>query len=232
MQSLGIISGTIFLDEKKIEIVEKKVMETEFGKALVLISDNFIYIPRHGNSRDSHILPHMINNQANLKALKDLGVKEVIGINSAGSLRKTLKPGMLVIPDDFIAISGTPTTVTRKALHITPALDEEVRRKIIDSANDCKIDVIKEGVYWQTTGPRLETKAEIRMMAGYADIVGMTMASEAVVACELDLPYATICSIDNYCHGIVDKPLTMREITEGAKRNTDTILKIIEKSLS
>jgi len=227
MQSLGIISGTAFLDEKKFEIGEEKVVETEFGKALVLLTEKFIYLPRHGNSRDTHILPHMINNQANLKALKDLGVKEVIGINSTGSLKKTLKPGTLVIPGDFIAISETPTTVTRKALHITPTLDEEVRRKIIDSANDCKIDVIKEGVYWQTTGPRLETKAEIRMMAGYADIVGMTMASEAVVACELDLPYATICSIDNYCHGIVDKPLTMQEITEGAKRNIDTILKII-----
>ncbi len=229
MQSLGIISGTIFLDEKKFKIGEEKVVETEFGKALVLISDNFIYIPRHGNSRDTHILPHMINNQANLKALKDLGVKEVIGINSTGSLKRTLKPGMLAIPDDFIAVSGTPTTVTSKALHITPALDEEVRRKIIDSADDCKIDVLKEGVYWQTTGPRFETKAEIRMMADYADIVGMTMASEAVVACELDLPYATICSIDNYCHGIVDKPLTMQEITEGAKRNTGTILKIIKR---
>lgn len=228
MQSLGIISGTVFLDEKKIRIIEKKFVETEFGNALVLISDNFIYIPRHGNSRDTHIVPHIINNQANLKALKDLGVKEVIGINSTGSLKKILKPGMLVIPDDFIALSGTPTTVTKKALHIIPTLDERVRRKIIDSADRCKIDVIEEGVYWQTTGPRLETKAEIRMMAGYADIVGMTMASEAVVACELDIPYASICSIDNYCHGIVKKQLTLREITEGATKNTDTILKIIE----
>jgi 5'-methylthioadenosine phosphorylase len=113
-------------------------------------------------------------------------------------------------------------------LHIIPTLAEEVRRKIIDSANRCKIDVTTEGVYWQTTGPRLETKAEIRMMAGYADVVGMTMASEAVIACELDIPYASICSVDNYCHGIVKKQLILQEITEGAQRNTDTILKILE----
>ncbi len=229
MQSLGIISGTIFFDDRHLKMSKEEIVETEFGKALVIITENFVYIPRHGNSRNSHVLPHVINNQANLMALKDCGVTEVIGINSTGSLHKTLKPGTLIVPDDFIALSGTPTTVTDKAFHIIPRLNDGIRKKLITAAGSCGIEVVNDGIYWQTRGPRLETKAEIRMMAHYADIVGMTMASEAAVACELDLPYATICSIDNYGHGIVEKPLTIEEITEGARKNTDTILKIIKR---
>jgi len=229
MKRLGIISGTIFLYEKLQHRYEKQIVETAFGKALVLITEKFIYVPRHGHPGRAHILPHMINNQANLKALKELGAMEVIGVNSTGSLHKNLKPGTIVIPDDFIAISATPTTAAGKALHITPVLNEGIRARLVAAALDCGTDLVKEGIYWQTTGPRLETKAEIRMMSLYADIVGMTMASEAVVACELNLPYASICSIDNYCNGISEKPIKMQEITEGAKKNRDTLFRIIEK---
>jgi len=229
MRHLGIISGTISIDQNHLYGQEKRVVETAFGKALVFFTEKFFYVPRHGHPGKAHILPHVLNHRANLKALKELGAKEVIGISSTGSLHKNLKPGTIVIPDDFIAISGTPTTAAGKALHITPVLNDGIRTRLIAAALDCGTDVIKEGIYWQTKGPRLETKAEIRMMALYAHIVGMTMASEAVVACELNLPYASICSIDNYCHGISEKPIKMREITEGARKHRDAVFRIIEK---
>lgn len=229
MRHLGIISGTISIDQNLLHRQEKRIVETAFGKALVFFTEKFIYVPRHGHPGEAHILPHMVNHRANLKALKELGAEEVIGINSTGSLHKNLKPGTIVIPDDFIAISGTPTTAAGKALHITPMLNAGIRARLIAAALDCGTDVTREGIYWQTTGPRLETKAEIRMMALYAHIVGMTMASEAVVACELGLPYASICSIDNYCHGISEKPVEMQEIAEGARKNRDAVFSIIER---
>jgi len=227
MQNLGIISGTVFLGDRHLDNGKKEVVETEFGTAVVIRTDRFLYIQRHGAADGTHIPPHLINNQANLRALQELGADVVIGINSTGSLHTRLKPGTLIIPDDFIALSGTPTTVTDRAFHIIPALSDEIRQGLIAAAVQCGTDVVREGIYWQTTGPRLETKAEIRMMARHADIVGMTMASEAVVACELGVPYAAICSVDNYCHGIVKKPLTIDEIIEGARRNADIIYTII-----
>lgn len=232
MKGLGIISGTVLLDDRHLTKGKQETVDTEFGKATIIHTDRFLYIQRHGPSGSRHIPPHLINYQANLMALKELGAGEVIGINSTGSLHTRLKPGTLVIPDDFIALSGTPTTVTDRALHIIPTLNDKVRNRLITASKERGIDVVREGTYWQTTGPRLETKAEIRMMAHYADIVGMTMANEAVVACELDIPYAAVCSIDNYCHGIVKKSLTIEEITEGARRNADTIFTIITEYMN
>jgi 5'-methylthioadenosine phosphorylase len=81
-------------------------------------------------------------------------------------------------------------------------------------------------------GPRLETKAEIRMMANFADIVGMTMANEAVIAMELDLPYASACSIDNFGNGLVDEPLSVKEISEGTRKNADLMIKLINSYLN
>jgi 5'-methylthioadenosine phosphorylase len=230
MAPLGIISGIILLQGKGIfDNLEEREMATEFGAVSVFSSAAIAFIPRHGKDRAHHILPHLINHRANLKALKDLGVKEVISVNSTGSLKRHLAPGTFVVPDDFLVLTETPTTVGGKAFHITPRLDEEVRQEWMATARDCGIDVVNGGVYWQTHGPRFETKAEIRMMSQFADLVGMTMASEAVVAQELGLSYASLCSVDNYANGLGERELTVDEILQHARRNADLVLKIVTR---
>ncbi len=232
MSLLGVISGTISI--KKSDLLKNcqtLKIKNDFGESCALVTEKIVLIPRHGINPQEHILPHLINHRANLKALKDLGVSEVMGINSTGSLRTDLRPGMIVIPDDFITLTATPTIYQNKAIHIIPSLDKKVRQKLISAANNCGIQIVEKGIYWQTAGPRLETRAEIRMMLNYADIVGMTMASEAVIAMELDLPYASACSIDNFGNGLVEKPLNIDEITAGAKKNADTMEKLIQSYL-
>jgi purine nucleoside phosphorylase len=83
----------------------------------------------------------------------------------------------------------------------------------------------------KTAGPRLETRAEITMMAQFADLVGMTMASEAIIAQELEIPYASLCSVDNFAHGLADSELTMEKILWHARRNAETILRILTRYL-
>lgn len=235
MGKLGIISGTLALQGKGIfgELTEE-IVETDFGTVLVLHTPQLALIPRHGKDPRRHILPHRINHTANLTALKMLGVDEVIGINSTGSLKKELKPGAIVIPDDYILLDGGPTifdSSDSKPVHITPVLHDGVRRKAIDAARLSGIDIVDNGVYWQTRGPRLETRAEIRFMSRFADVVGMTMASEAVIAQELEIPYASICSVDNFAHGIGEQKLTLEGILWHARRNRETIIQIILKYL-
>ena len=92
MKLTGIISSTVLQDNKSFKNLQKREMENEFGKAIVFISDTFAYIPRHGEDSQRYIPPHMINHQANLKALKDLGVENVISTNSTGSMKKHLTP--------------------------------------------------------------------------------------------------------------------------------------------
>jgi 5'-methylthioadenosine phosphorylase len=232
MGLLGVISNKLVMERSDLlKNGTVKLMKNKFGRASILIADKIVWILRHNTDPDNHILPHLINHRANLQALKDLGTTEIVGINSTGSLKKDLCPGMIVIPDDFITLTATPTIHQNIAVHITPSLNEKIRQKLIKAALVGKIKVVKKGIYWQTQGPRLETKAEIKMMANFADIVGMTMANEAVIALELDLPYASVCSIDNFGNGLLKKPLAMKEIIAGTRKNADLMIQLLHRYL-
>jgi len=226
---LGILSGTILLQKTSFFGGLKKTnVATDFGEVSLFLSPRAAFIPRHGTDPKHHILPHRINHQANLLALRQSGVREVIAVNSTGSLKRYLPPGTLVVPDDFLDLTGGPTIFEDRPVHVTPVISQRVRKNWIDAARRCAFDVVNGGVYWQTRGPRLETRAEITMMSQFADVVGMTMASEAVIARELGLDYGSLCSVDNYAHGIGERELTMEEILEHARMNEGKIVKILE----
>ncbi len=232
MGLLGVISTKLVMERSDLLKKGKAIpMKNEFGRTEVLLTDRIALILRHGNDPNNHILPHLINHRANLQAFKDIGVAEIVGINSTGSLKKNLCPGMIVVPDDFITLIATPTIYQNSTVHITPSLNEKVRQKIIQAARSSRIDFADKGIYWQTQGPRLETKAEIKMMANFADIVGMTMANEAVIALEMDMPYASACSIDNFGNGLLTEPLSMQEILTGISKNADLMIRLLESYL-
>ncbi len=232
MDILGVISTKLVMGKSDLFKGSKfKSMENEFGQASVFLADNIAFILRHGNDPQNHILPHLINYRANIKALKDIGVSEIVGFHSTGSLKKRLRPGMIVVPDDFLTLAFTPTIYRNNAVHITPALNEKIRQKIIRAAMNIHVDVYQTGTYWQTPGPRLETKAEIKMMSNYADIVGMTMANEAVIAQEMEIPYASASSVDNFGNGLLDEPLNMEQILEGTRRNADLMIRLLHSYL-
>jgi 5'-methylthioadenosine phosphorylase len=229
---LGVISTKLVMERSDfLRDGAPGLMDNEFGQATVFLTDKTALILRHGDDPRNHILPHLINHRANLKALKDIGAGEIVGINSTGSLKKAFSPGMIVVPDDFITLTATPTIFNSSTVHITPSLSESVRQKIINAAENCDLKIVKQGTYWQTHGPRLETKAEIKMMANFADIVGMTMANEAAIAQELEIPYASACSVDNYGNGILDEPLSMEEILEGTRKNADLMIRLLHSYL-
>ena len=209
--------------------LEGKEIETEYGKVDVLAGENIVYIQRHG--KNNTIPPHKINHRANIAALKELGVKTVIGINSVGSLRSKIRPGAMVIPEDYINFNCA-TFFDKEIKHITPGLNKELREKVINLAKKEKITTTNWGTYYQTRGPRLETKAEVSMLKGFAHLVGMTMASEATLAKETEMKYAAICSVDNYAHGIVKKALTDEQIMEMRKKNAEGLNNFIEKIIA
>ena len=131
MGPIGIIAGTIFLQDKSIfSGGEEKFVDTKYGKANV-----FLLSPGQssfrGMVRIRHItyFPMRSTTALTSAALRDLGVREVISINSTGSLNKKLQPGMLVVPDDYILLAELPSTISGQAMHLTPRLDEEVRQR-------------------------------------------------------------------------------------------------------
>lgn len=230
MKITGVLAGAAVMEGNALiaDGGRQQSIKNQYGEVSTIVTEKMVFIIRHGQNSREYILPHKINHFANLQAMKDLGVTEVVGINSTGSLKKDLQPGMIVIPDDFITFTAMPTIIQNQAIHLVPSLNEAVRQKLIAAARDCQLNFVERGTYWQTTGPRLETKAEIRMMANYADIVGMTMANEAIAALEMNLPYASACSIDNFGNGLVEKPLSMEEIIAGTHDNANRMMKLLE----
>lgn len=217
MEEIGIIVGTsLFGAEIK---GEEEIVNTPHGKVSLLKTENAFLIQRHGKNTP----PHKINHHANIYALKEKGVKQIIGLGSTGSLKLDLKPPTLVIPEGYINFWELSGYDHEKI----PRFNSNLREKIKKACEKSEIKTYDKGIYAQTQGPRLETEAEIRLLKDYAEIVGMTISAEADTAKEFGLEYACLCSVDNYCNGITEEPLTYEQILANAKNTQSEIEKIL-----
>jgi 5'-methylthioadenosine phosphorylase len=182
------------------------------GAAGLSAGEGVVAIDRHG---DPYTPPHLVDWERNLRELSESGCDRILGVSSVGSLRPEIGPGSYLIPDDFIALDIQPlTTLEGPEAHRVASFDEPWRREVADAFRDATA-IVDGGVYWQAAGPRLETPAEVRMIAQHAHVVGMTVASECIVACELGLPYAALCVIDNLANGVTNHALTTEEVRQG-----------------
>jgi 5'-methylthioadenosine phosphorylase len=175
---------------------------TEHGAAVV---------QRHGDA-DEYVLPHDIDHAANLRPLLEQGCDRVLAIASVGSLRTDLAVGSLVCPDDFIALQVGDSIFDDTRAHTTPGFAARWRDELLAVWSEVGEPPVDGGVYWQTIGPRFETPAEIRMIAPHAHLVGMTIASECVIAAELGLEYAAVCMVDNLANGLGEDQLSVVEL--------------------
>jgi 5'-methylthioadenosine phosphorylase len=222
---LGVIGGTVFFEEDFASFSPQQI-NTKYGIALVLVRENLAFIPRHG--RNNHVPPHRVNYRANISALHILGVKKVVGVNSVGSLKLTIKPGSVLVPHDYVSFWHNITFFDDEVRCITPGLSTDMRRELLSALRKVGLKPLTKGVYVQTQGPRLETPAEIKVLAKMGDVVGMTMANEATLAKELEMEYASVCSVDNYANGITKKPLSEAQIKKNAAKNAKKIMRAIE----
>jgi 5'-methylthioadenosine phosphorylase len=159
-------------------------------------------VQRHSDD-GRFVLPHSIDHEANLRALVEQGCDRVLSIGSVGSLRpEELGVGSLVCPDDFIALNLGDSIFEDVRAHSAPGFHPRWRAEVIAAWSEGGQAPRDGGVYWQARGPRFETPAEIRLMAAHAHVVGMTIASECVVAGELGLDYAALCVVDNLANGL------------------------------
>jgi len=222
--SLGIIGGTSLL-YTKLPLLEKRVVRTPFGGAEVLTGDVTILLRHQGN-----IPPHRINFCANMSALAILGVDRVIAFGSCGSLKPEIKPGSIMVPDDYMSISDIPSIHTHAISHVMPVISHKLIHDLGCEFPDARVG----GTYVQTRGPRIETVVEVETLAKFADVVGMTIASEATLACELDMEFAALCTIDNYANGLGTEVLSYEHIVETARlfrERTDEMVRTIIKKM-
>jgi 5'-methylthioadenosine phosphorylase len=223
----GLIGGTALFGSKLFD-GKQKTVKTPYGEATVLETSDFLVINRH-DGNNGKTPPHKINHQANIHALKQEGVEKIYSVSSTGSLKKTIKMGEFVVPHDYMHLTNLPTFFDHELKHMVPGINEQARQDWINACKQAGAKVHEKGVYFQTQGPRFETPAEIQFLKDYADVVGMTSACEATLAKELELPYAILCTVDNYAHGISEKAVSYELVLENAKKNHAIEKKIVRK---
>jgi len=210
---LAIIGGSGLTQLANLSVIRREVVRTPYGEpsgALTfgrLCAQPVVFLARHGYGHT--IPPHRVNYQANLWALREAKVDEIISVASVGGIRAGLCPGELVVPDQIIDYTwGRKSTfhenTDEAVVHIdfTRPYDDAVRQRILAAAAAAGQAVVDGGVYAATQGPRLETAAEVnRLERDGADVVGMTGMPEAALARELGIPYAAINVVANFAAG-------------------------------
>jgi len=215
---LGIIGGTSLLFST-LPALEKRAVATPFGTAELLCGDNLVMLMRHQHNRP----PHRINFRANLAAMAIAGVTDIVAFGSSGSLKPEIAPGTILIPTDYISVTDIPSIHDHAIEHVRPELSEPLAKKLADLVPAARFG----GVYVQTRGPRIETIAEVQALAKVADVVGMTVASEATLACELGINFAALCTIENYANGLGDEVLTYEHIVNVSREHKDRTEEIV-----
>jgi 5'-methylthioadenosine phosphorylase len=224
---LGIVSGHS-IDDVSAVADRRRVIDVDGARVEVFEGPGYVLLPRHGT--DGYTLPHRIDHPAHARALAALRCDAVLALSSVGSLRDDLGVGAALVPHDFVAFGQPPRSVydDRRA-HVVPAFEPSWRRSVVDAWQRGAPDLpLRDGgVYCQLPGPRFETAAEIRVLASFADVVGMTAASECVAMCEVGLPYAVVCVVDNLANGVGAVPLTYDEFLAGVVVSRERVASVL-----
>ncbi|MHC4714334.1 MAG: MTAP family purine nucleoside phosphorylase [Planctomycetota bacterium] len=210
-QPFAVIGGSTayeFINSGAIKGERLDRIDTPFGASQPLYrvesaARPYYFMSRHGET-DFDISAPFVNYRANVYALKELGVGQILSWSAVGALQEGLKPGRFIIPDDCIDLTkNRETTFFRFKglgfLRQNEPFCSTVRAAAIAGFQELGLDLTDSGTYVCTEGPRLETRAEARMCAALGgDVVGMTLCPEVFLARELEICYAAVCYVTNY----------------------------------
>ncbi len=235
---IAIIGGTGLEDPKFFKKIKEVQIKTPFGRpsAAIHICDflgrKVAFLSRHGKSHG--IPPHQVNSRANLWALKKMGVERVIGVCAVGSLKKEFRPGDIVISDQFIDSTKKRdyTFYDKGAIHVSLAdpFCSELRKLFYQEAKKLRIPVHETGTYFCIEGPRFSTRAESKFFRNFADIIGMTLIPEAVLAREVEICYLSLAMITDY-DVWQEHPVNVEEVIRMMGENTEKIRSILKAAI-
>jgi len=231
---IGILCGHLLPDLMK--QVENIRVETPYGPIPVQVSSlgshELFFIQRHGEG--SGLPPHKINYRGNIQALAASHVSCIFSVSTVGSMKKQIQPGELVIPHDFLDMTKSrPTTFyddTRVHADMTDPFCPQLRTSLLESCKATRTRYHDKGVYLATEGPRLETVAEITFFSGGADIVGMTLVPEVVLAREKGICFAALCLVCNMAAGLQHQ-LPADDIAKVYTKQEPTIAQVLRRTI-
>ena len=245
MTKIGIIGGSGLDNPDILEQAQDQVVNTPWGhpsgplKCGTIAGVDVVLLGRHG--REHTIPPARVNYRANIQALKDAGCTHILATTAVGSLREDIGRGDLVILDQFIdftkqrAMSFHETFAPHRPVHTPMAepFDRALRSLLIDVCNHNGYRVHPTGTVVTIEGPRFSTRAESRMFRAWgADVINMSIATEAALANEAGIPYAAVAMSTDYDSWKTDEePVSWDAILEvfntNAKKVTTLLLQAI-----
>jgi 5'-methylthioadenosine phosphorylase len=200
---------------------------TPFGKASPIhfirpegMEGVLAFMSRHGESGYRITAPD-VNYRANIWALKEIGTTRIFSWSGPGAINKVFKPGDYVLPDDLIDLTTKRESTFYQGrglgfIRQNPVFCPRLRPVIEEALKRLKKKYHDLAVYAVTEGPRLETKAEVRMIEKMGgELVGMTLAPEAFLARELEICYHPCCYVANWAEGVRESPYHAGELFEG-----------------
>ncbi|RUM28797.1 MAG: S-methyl-5'-thioadenosine phosphorylase [Aquifex sp.] len=252
---LGIIGGSGLYKLPGIKVKKELELKTPFGEpsSPVVIAEvegkEVAFLARHGKKHEYP--PHLVPYRANLWALREVGVKRVLGISAVGGINELLMPGDFVVIHDYLDFTKTRKTTYyegkfsvqvegedkvaellkgKKVVHVdmSEAYCPEMRKLLVEILKEKGFRFHPKGVYACTEGPRFETPSEIKMLKLVgADVVGMTGYPEVALARELTMCYASLCVVANPAAGIAGYRLTSDEVIQLMKKKEEEIREVV-----
>jgi len=240
--SIGVIGGSGLYDMEGLTQIKTVRMTTPFGKP----SDDYIigtlhgtrvaFLPRHGKGH--RIMPTDINYRANIYGMKKLGAERIISVSAVGSMKEDVKPGDIVIPDQF----NDHTKQRRSTFfgsgvvaHVGMAdpVCAHLSSVLIEAGARIGATVHKGGTYLCMEGPQFSTRAESLIYRTWnVDVIGMTNATEAKLAREAELCYSTIALATDYdCWHHSEETVTVEAVLEVMRHNIETSKSLIREAV-
>jgi|TARA_B110000914_G_scaffold218423_1_gene225723 5'-methylthioadenosine phosphorylase len=242
-RKIGIIGGSGLYKMEGFKKTKWKKIKTSWGKPsdeillATIEKEEICFMPRHG--RGHKINPTNINFRANIDAMKQLGVTDIISVSAVGSLKENLSPGTFVIVDQFI---------DRTFARSSTFFDEEIVAHVSMAKPVCKslgkscetalkklnIPHQVNGTYIAMEGPQFSTLAESNLYRSWgADVIGMTNMPEAKLAREAEIRYCTVAMVTDYdCwhpdHEEVDVAMVIQTLKKNASNAQDMIKEVIK----
>jgi len=243
IHKLAIIGGSGLYDIEEFKNRELLDLKTPWGKPSdQILKTNYnnrdvYFLPRHG--RGHYISPTKINFRANIDALKQLGVTDIVSVSAVGSLKENLPPGKFVIIDQFIdrtfarektffdeEIVAHVSMAHPTSYGLMNACEEAIKKE--------KIDYQRNGTYVVMEGPQFSTLAESNLYRSWkADVIGMTNMPEAKLAREAEIRYASVSMVTDYdCwhpdHANVDVQQVIKVLLQNAEKAKNMIKSLID----
>ena len=228
--TVGVIGGSGLYDIEGLTATRSVRVRTPFGAPSDAITVGTLegirvaFLSRHGRG---HLLnPSGINYRANIFALKSLGVSHVISISAVGSMKESIQPGDVVVPDQFIDLTRRRVSTffdNGIVAHVAfgDPVCPELGEALFASAEQAGATVHRRGTYLCMEGPQFSTKAESRLYRQWGvDVIGMTNMPEAKLAREAELCYATMALVTDYdCWHETEEAVTVEAVLATLHRN-------------